>query len=251
MLLSEEQLARIKKQAETRRNRGEPFKDLLPAVYAPKEGIMYTRFYVDHDGEFIRDVSEHRIGKLAVPCNGSESCEICRHNDKLKGWSDINKYRATKKTICYACILKSEGVDKRQARFIRYGSPVILIGHENIGDALNGYIADLASHDEISEFLDPGETDYLVKIRFDGYFTPVTMTKTHIKERLIPALPKYAQPLSQCLFPKGVQPERSLVARIISAIDEEFEKSNSVKDWTGGTTDHEVDDLEFIGDDDE
>lgn len=229
MPLTEEQLAKIALKAEERRKRSaiegtvvtSIVRAIVSTLYAPLYGFLLGRFYMDFSGRTFSRYIEHRLKKLACRCARPPACLICNRLVHVEG--DLKRMRAEERVCAFWITLQHGVPDAKSASYIRLNKPTILHGNSCLGDAIEDLAEVLGSEEEVSTFFSPdgGEIDSLVKLGFNGKYSPVDLQIVSIEPMIIPPLPPDAPLLSNAVYPEGLPPDPVKVQAFLNAIKEQ------------------------------
>ena len=189
-----------------------------PIVYVPA-GTTHLRFYMDSENNVLRTLRRHKVRNNSVPC--LDDCPVCNHLSKMeKKYPDFQgswKLRSREITIVYAWIFSCS----EDSKFVKIGTPVLLMGNYKLGRELNDQIADIDEED-FAKMLDPLSEHALWELKSGKDSRDFSLAPT-LKTGTMDRLPEILYPLSQCILPEGEQPNEEEISKFIQLIDVAYE----------------------------
>jgi len=127
------------------------------------------------------------------------------------------KLRSREITIVYAWIFSCS----EDSKFVKIGTPVLLMGNYKLGRELNDQIADIDEED-FAKMLDPLSEHALWELKSGKDSRDFSLAPT-LKTGTMDRLPEILYPLSQCILPEGEQPNEEEISKFIQLIDVAYE----------------------------
>ncbi len=189
-----------------------------PIVYVPT-GTTHLRFYIDSENNITRTLFRHKVRNNSVHC--LDDCPVCNHRSEMeKKYPDFQeawKLRRREITIAYACIFSCSEANK----FIKIGTPVLLMGNYKLGRELNDHIADI-DEEVFAKMLDPLSEHALWELKSGNNGKDFSLAPS-FKTGRMDSLPDTLYPLSQCIHPEGQEPNEEDISKFIRVIDVAYE----------------------------
>lgn len=191
---------------------------LAPIVYVPT-GTSLLRFYMDSESNITRTFLRHKAGRISVPC--LSGCSLCTYLSELdEKYPDVPgawKLRSRTATIVYAWIFSCSEENK----FVKSGTPVILMGNYKLERELNDHIADI-DEEEFAKMLDPQADHALWELKSGNNGRDFSLAPSFKTGTMAP-LPNGLYPLSQCIHPQGQEPRPEDLSKFIAIINQIYE----------------------------
>jgi hypothetical protein len=189
-----------------------------PIVYIPK-GTMLVRFYIDSEGQYLRIVYRHGVGKDAVRCFPPQGCEICRtlqdleENNPSLARDAFRKYGSELVAMTYALIFEYAG---RDGKYIKLNTPVLLIGDHRLRAALDTAVSRMQDVD-LQRMFSPRSEHYVWEITKDAR---LFSCKPSTERRRMRLLPDDLPPLRKRLHDEGEMPDPKKASEFVRGIRE-------------------------------